>query len=110
AGKYVGAGRCLGLTHDLALAVQDSERAFLHRNVDTDVVHGWSSGLMRRCTVAPQDSSILAEPEPARRNDPILVTTSQAHAVAAELAQQTLHCRRRVRDPAVFPHLAAQTA
>ena len=32
-----------------------------------------SSSLMRRCTVAPQDPSCSAEPEPARRNDPLRV-------------------------------------
>jgi len=32
-----------------------------------------SSGLMRRCTVAPQNPSCSAEPEPARRNDPLRV-------------------------------------
>ena len=38
------------------------------------------------------------------------VTKPQAHAVAAELAQQTVQRRRRIRDPAVLPYLAAQTA
>ena len=39
-----------------------------------------------------------------------LVAKPQCHAVAAKLAQQTLQRRRRVRDPAVLPHLAAQAA
>jgi hypothetical protein len=41
---------------------------------------------------------------------PGFVTKPQALAVAAELAQQTVQRRRRIRDPAVFPYLAAQTA
>ena len=39
-----------------------------------------------------------------------LVAKPQAHAVAAELAQQTVQRRRRVGDPAVLAHLAAQAA
>jgi len=38
------------------------------------------------------------------------VAKPQRHAVAAKLAPQTVQRRRRVRDPAVFPHLAAQAA
>src|SRR4029077_6200375 len=38
------------------------------------------------------------------------VAKPQPHAVAAKLAQQTVQRRRRVRDPAVLPHLAAQAA
>ena len=38
------------------------------------------------------------------------VAKPQYHAVAAKLAQQTVQRRRRVRDPAVLPHLAAQAA
>ncbi len=40
---------------------------------------------------------------------PRLVAKPQAHAVAAELAQQTAQRRRRVGEPAVLPDLAAQT-
>ena len=39
-----------------------------------------------------------------------LVAKPQSHASVAELAQQTVQRRRRVRDPAVFPHLTTQTA
>ena len=39
---------------------------------------------------------------------PHLVAKPQRHAVAAELAQQTVQRRRRVRDPAVLPYLAAR--
>jgi hypothetical protein len=42
---------------------------------------------------------------PAR---PRFVAKPQPRAVAAKLAQQTVQRRRRVRDPAVLPHLAAQ--
>ena len=49
----LGIGRQLGLSHDFAFAVQDAKRALLGRNINADVVHGGSSGLMRRCTVAP---------------------------------------------------------
>ena len=38
------------------------------------------------------------------------VAKPQGHAVAAELAQQTVERRRCVRDPAVLPHLAVQAA
>jgi hypothetical protein len=38
------------------------------------------------------------------------VTKPQVHAVAAELAQQSVQRRRRIRDAAVLPYLAAQTA
>ena len=65
---------------------------------------------MRRCTVAPQDPSSIAEPKPARRNDPILVAKPQGHAVAAELVQQPVQRRRRVRDPAILPDLTPQAA
>ena len=41
---------------------------------------------------------------------PCLVAKPQLHAVAAELAQQTVQRRRCVRDPAVLSHLAAQAA
>jgi hypothetical protein len=41
---------------------------------------------------------------------PRLVAKPQAHAVAAELAQQTIQRGRSVGDPAVLPDLAAQTA
>jgi hypothetical protein len=41
---------------------------------------------------------------------PRFVAKSQGHPVAAELAQQTLQRRRRVGDPAILPHLAAQAA
>jgi hypothetical protein len=41
---------------------------------------------------------------------PRLVAKPQCHTVATELAQQTVQHRRRVADPAVLPHLAAQTA
>jgi len=53
----------------------------------------------------------------ARRNPldavttrPRLIAKPQAHTVAAELAQQPVQCRGCVGDPAVLPHLAAQTA
>ena len=41
---------------------------------------------------------------------PCFIAKSQGYAVATELAQQTVQRRRRVRDPAVLPHLAPQTA
>src|SRR5207253_6650957 len=41
---------------------------------------------------------------------PRLVAKPQNHAVAAELAHQTVQRRRRVRDPAILPNLAAQPA
>ena len=44
---------------------------------------------------------------PAR---PRLVAKPQSHAVAAELAQQTVERRRRVGDAAILPNLAAQPA
>src|SRR5271169_3182099 len=50
----------------------------------------------------------FSETGTARRNDPILVTEPQLHAIAAELAQQTIQRSRCVRDPAVLPHLAPQ--
>jgi hypothetical protein len=40
----LGIGWQLGLAHNLAFAVQNSERALFRRNVDADVVHGGSSG------------------------------------------------------------------
>src|SRR5262249_16861341 len=103
-----------GLTHDLALAVQDAARAFLHRNVDTDVVHGWSSGLMRRCTVARQDPSILAEQEPARRNDPILVTETEPTTPIAKPGRHLDHHLDQhleaVLEASDVPNLAAAAA
>jgi hypothetical protein len=50
----------------------------------------------------------FSETGTARRNDPILVAKAQGYAVTAELAHQAFQCRRRVRDPTVFPNLAAQ--
>jgi hypothetical protein len=38
------------------------------------------------------------------------LVTEPKPAGVAKLAQQTVDCRRRVRDPAVFPNLAADTA
>ena len=39
-----------------------------------------------------------------------LIAKPQGHAVAAELAQQPVQRRRRVRDPAILPYLAPQAA
>ena len=39
-----------------------------------------------------------------------LVAEPQLHAFAAELAHQTIQCRRGVRNPAVLPDLAPQAA
>jgi hypothetical protein len=44
--------------------------------------------LMRRCTVAPQDPSSLAEPVPARRNDPILIAKAQPTTLFAQPCRQ----------------------
>ena len=65
---------------------------------------------MRRCTVAPQDPSSLADPIPARRNDPILIAELQRDPLLAKFAGQPLQRRRRVRDPTIFAHLASQAA
>ena len=51
---------------------------------------------MRRCTVAPQDPSSLAEP--------------QRHPLMAELTNQPLQRRRRVGNAAVVPNLAPPAA
>src|SRR5215472_16239928 len=67
-------------------------------------------GLMRRCTVAPQDPSSQRNREPARRNDPILMAEPQHHPRLAELVGQPPQRHRRVRDPTVLPHLAPLAA
>ena len=41
---------------------------------------------------------------------PRLIAKPQGHAIAAELAQQTVQRRGRVGDPAMLPHLAPQAA
>ena len=60
--------------------------------------HGTLMSLRRQSTL----NAITARPR--------FITKPQGHAVAAELAQQTVQRRRPVRDPAVLPHLAPQAA
>ena len=63
--------------------------------------------MMRRCTVAPQDPSSIAEPKPARRNDPILVAEMQLGVASRQFADQPIHRCGRVRHLTEKPHLAA---
>jgi hypothetical protein len=41
---------------------------------------------------------------------PRLIAEPKPHTLAPELAQQTVQGRRRIRDPAIFPDLAAEAA
>ena len=52
----------------------------------------------------------IAGPKPARRNDPILIAEPQRYPLLAELASQPPQRCRRVRDPAIVPHLASHAA
>jgi hypothetical protein len=41
---------------------------------------------------------------------PRLIAEPKTHTLAPELAHQTVQVRRRIRDPAIFPDLAAEAA